>query len=396
MTSDVVSILKNIGTAGANEDGSYTRDAYSKEYFQAVDVVKKYMTELGMKVTLDAAGNVRGILEGSQDALPHILLGSHLDTVTKGGLYDGAYGVAGALAALFQLKDANIRLNHTIEIYGFNGEENALGGTFGSRALAGLIDVSKASFVEDIKKYRHTPEEIKACKRNFNDAKCYIELHIEQGERLDAEGLDIGVVSGIVGITRYKVTALGKSNHAGTTQMFRRRDALVGMSKLIVQGNELCRQIDKDMVFTVGTIECYPGAKNVVPGKVECYFEMRHLDKSKTDHLIESIKEKAREIQDCEFTFEQEVYMPAALCKREIMNIVEDAAADQKLSSVVMPSGAGHDADSIAHHIPIGMIFVPSKDGLSHCKEEWTSDEQLLKGVQVLSETLKRIDESKP
>lgn len=218
MTRDVISILNSIGKAGANPDGSYTRDAYSKEYFQAVDVVKAFMTELGMDVSVDAAGNVRGVLPGLQPEMPHIIMGSHLDTVTNGGLYDGAYGVAGALAALFQLKEQGIKLNHTVEIYGFNGEENAMGSTFGSRAITGLIDVSTPDFVSEIKQYGHTPEEISKCKRDFHDAKCFLELHVEQGERLDAEGTNIGVVSGIVGITRYKVTALGKSNHAGTTR----------------------------------------------------------------------------------------------------------------------------------------------------------------------------------
>ena len=392
MTRDVISILNSIGKAGANPDGSYTRDAYSKEYFQAVDVVKGFMTELGMSVSVDAAGNVRGVLPGLQPEMPHIIMGSHLDTVTNGGLYDGAYGVAGSLAALFQLKEQGTKLNHTVEIYGFNGEENAMGSTFGSRAITGLIDVSTPDFISEIKRYGHTPEEILNCKRDFHDAQCFLELHVEQGERLDAEGTEIGVVSGIVGITRYKVTALGKSNHAGSTQMFRRKDALVGMSKLIVQGDALCREIHKDLVFTVGTIECYPGAKNVVPGKVECYFEMRHLQQEKLDALIESIKEKAKEISDCTFTFEQEVHMPAVFCDKEIMQTMEQVSKAHGLSHVVMPSGAGHDAESIAHRVPIGMIFVPSKDGLSHCKEEWTSDKDLLNGATILCDTLQKID----
>ena len=392
MARDVVEILKEIGKVGRNADGSYTRHAYSKEFFQAVDVIKGFMQELGMEITTDAAGNVLGVLPGNKPELKHIIMGSHLDTVEKGGLYDGAYGVTGALAALFALKEKNIKLDHTVEVYGFNGEEDALGGTFGSRAVTGLIARDNKLLNEGIQAYGHTVEEILACKRELKDAKCYLELHIEQGERLDEKKINIGVVSGIVGIVRYKVVAHGTSNHAGSTQMFRRKDALVGMSKLIVKGNELCKKIDPDMVFTVGTITCAPGAKNVIPGRVECCFEMRQLEKVKTDALIEAIKAAAPEIPDCDFTFEPEMYAPGVLCNREIMNTLQTVAKTNNFSYVVMPSGAGHDAESMGHHIPIGMIFVPSKDGFSHCKEEWTSDKDLQNGVKVMSGALELLD----
>lgn len=389
MERDVVSILKKIGTAGADKDGSYTRHLFSKEFFQAVDIVKEFMEELGMKVTVDAVGNVRGILPGEKPQLKHIIMGSHLDTVNKGGLYDGAYGVAGALAALFQLKEKNIKLNHTVEIYGFNGEER---GTIGSRVLVGLIGKDDQYFEKEVNEYGHTMDEVISCKRDFSDAKCFLELHIEQGERLDKENINIGIVSGIVGIAMYQVVALGKSNHAGTTQMFRRQDALVGMAKLIVKGNELCRKIDTDMVFTVGTISCSPGAKNVIPDRVECCFGMRHLDKAKTDALIKAIKAEAEKIPDCKFTFQQSTYIPAALCDKEIVADLETITKENNLSSVVMPSGAGHDADSFAHVFPIGMIFVPSKDGLSHCKEEWTAESDLRNGVIVLRNLVEKLD----
>lgn len=392
MARDVVEILKEIGKVGRNADGSYTRHAYSKEFFQAVDVIKGFMQELGMEITTDAAGNVLGVLPGNKPELKHIIMGSHLDTVEKGGLYDGAYGVTGALAALFALKEKNIKLDHTVEVYGFNGEEDALGGTFGSRAVTGLIARDNKLLNEGIQAYGHTVEEILACKRELKDAKCYLELHIEQGERLDEKKINIGVVSGIVGIVRYKVVAHGTSNHAGSTQMFRRKDALVGMSKLIVKGNELCKKIDPDMVFTVGTITCAPGAKNVIPGRVECCFEMRQLEKIKTDALIEAIKAAAPEIPDCDFTFEPEMYAPGVLCDSKIMDTLQTVAKTNNLSYVVMPSGAGHDAESMAHHIPIGMIFVPSKDGFSHCKEEWTADSDLQNGVKIMSGALELLD----
>lgn len=389
MDRDVVSILNKIAVAGANADGSYTREPFSKEYFQAVDTVNGFMEELGMTVTVDAAGNAHGILPGLNPALKHIIMGSHLDTVEQGGKYDGAYGVAGALAVLFQLKEAKVQLNHTVEIYGFNGEERS---TIGSKAVAGLIDKDDNYFAAQIKGYGHTVDEMLPCKRDFSDAKCFLELHIEQGERLDKEKLNIGIVSGIVAAARYKVVALGKSNHAGTTQMFRRHDALVGMCKLILKGNELCRALDPDMVFTVGTISCEPGAKNVIPGRVECCFGMRQLDKTKMAALIEAIKEEAEKISDCKFIIEPESFIPAAMCDKQIVADLETVTKTAQLSSVVMPSGAWHDCNSFANLCPIGMIFVPSRDGLSHCKEEWTGDNDLQNGVKVLKGLVEKLD----
>ena len=391
--NSIKQMLMCIASFGKGENGSYTRGCYTPEYFQAVKATRQVMEELGMEVSEDAAGNVRGVLSGTDPALPHILMGSHLDTVPQGGLFDGAYGVAGALETVRQLKENGTKLRHTVEIYGFNGEEsNPIGGTFGSRAIAGLIDVKQPGFTEALAQYGHTPEEILACKRDFADAKCYLELHIEQGDHLFNEGLDIGVVSGIVGIVRYRVTALGKSNHAGTTLMKNRQDAMVGMAKLITNGDALCRAIDDNLVFTVGTITCEPGSENVIPGKVVCTFEMRHMDSKMTDRLIAKIEEAAQSIPNCQFTFEKRVDKGSIPCDRHLMENIEKSAAVCGTKYVVMPSGAGHDANAIGHRVPVGMIFVPSKDGLSHCKEEWTDEGYLVKGQAVLARTVLELD----
>lgn len=391
--NSIKNMLETIASFGKGADGSYTRGCYTPEYFQAVKATAKVMESLGMQVSEDAAGNVHGVLPGTDPSLPHILMGSHLDTVPQGGLFDGAYGVAGALESVKELQAAGKKLRHTVEIYGFNGEEsNPIGGTFGSRAIAGLVDVKQPGFAEALAQYGHTPEEILACKRDFSDAKCYLELHIEQGDHLFNEGLDIGVVSGIVGIVRYRVTALGKSNHAGTTMMKNRQDAMVGMAKLIAKGDALCRAIDDNLVFTVGTIHCEPGSENVIPGKVVCTFEMRHMDGKMTDRLIAKIEEAAQTIPNCKFTFEKRVDKGSVPCDKHLMATIEQAAKDCSVSAVVMPSGAGHDANAIGHRVPVGMIFVPSRDGLSHCKEEWTDENDLANGVAVLRQTLEELD----
>lgn len=391
--NQVNDILLSIGQAGRNDNGSYTRACYSHEYFMAVDIAEKIMREYGMDTSRDTAGNLHGILRGSEPTLKSIIIGSHLDTVPEGGLFDGAYGVAGGLDVVRRFAESGDKPRHTIEIYAFNAEESSpLGGTFGSRAVAGLVSPEQPGLAEALKKYGHTVPEIMDCRRDFSDAKCYLELHIEQGDYLFNEGLKIGVVSGIVGVIRYRVTAIGQSNHAGTTMMKNRRDAMVAMARLIAEADKRCRAIDDKLVLTIGTIRCWPGSENVIPGKVECTFEMRHMDSAKTDELIKEIREIAAGIDTVKFEIVNMVNKGAVSCDAHLMDVIIKAAEDAGESHVVMPSGAGHDANPMAHRVPIGMIFVPSRDGLSHCAEEWTEPYDLNAGAGVLYRTVLALD----
>lgn len=387
-------ILAAIGQAGKNPDGSYTRICFSPSYFQAVEIVRNKMEELGMQVNQDVAGNIHGVLPGSDPKAKSIIMGSHLDTVPSGGLYDGAYGVAGALEVVRRLKESGVQLRHPIEIYGFNAEEsNPVGGTFGSRAITGLVDPHQPGLEEALQGYGRTVQEIMDCQRDFHDAKCYLELHIEQGDHLDDIGVQIGVVRGIVGIVRYKITAIGHSNHAGTTQMKNRRDAMVAMARLIAQADQRCREIDDTLVLTVGTIQCWPDSENVIPGKVECSFEMRHMDGEKTDAMIQAIEEITKTIDTVTFQIEKQIDKGSVRCDEHLMQLIDQAAEEEGASRVVLPSGAGHDANPMAHRLSMGMIFVPSKDGLSHCGEEWTAPEDLTRGADVLYRTVQKLDQ---
>lgn len=281
-----------------------------------------------------------------------------------------------------------------VSIYGFNGEEsNPLGGTFGSRAVTGLVSPDQPDLEKSLKEYGHTVQEIMDCRRDFSDAKCYLELHIEQGDYLYNEGLDIGVVSGIVGIVRYRVTVKGHSNHAGTTMMKNRRDALVAMSKLIVAADQRCRAIDDTLVFTVGTIRCWPGSENVIPGEVECSFEMRHMDHEKTDELARAVEEIAAGIPNIKFEMVKMIDKGSVRCDPHLMQRIEAAAAELGVQYAVIPSGAGHDANPMAHRLPMGMIFVPSEKGLSHCGEEWTDSAHLEYGADILYRTVLKLDQ---
>lgn len=389
----VVQYLKQINSAGANEDGSFTRSPFSDEYFQAAEVVQKIMKSLGMRTEYDAAGNIHGILPGAEPGLGAIIMGSHLDTVPHGGMYDGAYGVACALETVRRLQERQQPITHTIEVYGFNGEESGpLGGTFGSRVITGVIDLNAKNINRTLKDFGRTADEMKSCIRDFSHARCYLEAHIEQGPVLYERHIRVGVVNGIVGIRRYLVTASGQNNHAGTTTMSSRKDSLLAMAKLMVQANEACKELDQALVLTFGTIENEPNATAVIPGKTSCTFEVRHMKDNLCTTMYQIVREIANSIPDARFDFRELVDdKDSVLCDPTIMAYMEDAAEKRELSYMVLHSGAGHDANPMAHRIPMAMLFVPSKDGRSHCKEEWSSDESLKDGADVMYDTVCRI-----
>lgn len=395
MTQDnlVVSYLEQINTAGANADGSFTRMPYSAEYFQAAERVKAIMEELGMRTEFDAAGNIHGVLSAADGCAKSVIMGSHLDTVPHGGMFDGAYGVACALETVRRLIESNVPLTNTIEVYGFNGEESGpLGGTFGSRVITGVIDLNAKKIDSALKEFGHTAEEMGHCVRDFSHSRCYLEAHIEQGPILFEKKVQIGIVSGIVGIRRYRVTACGQSNHAGTTTMSSRKDSLLAMAKLIVRSNEACKTLDPALVLTFGTIENKPNATAVIPGETSCTFEVRHMKDDLCTSMYRIVRELAADIPDAVFTFTELVDdKDSVLCDPTIMKYMEVNAEKRGLSHMILHSGAGHDANPMAHRMPMAMLFIPSKDGRSHCKEEWSSQEELLNGADVMYDTVLRI-----
>ena len=387
-------MLMEIGGIGRNEDGSITRLGFSEGYFQALEKVKERMESLGMQTEVDPVGNLHGVLPGKDPSLKSIVLGSHLDTVIKGGVFDGMLGVTGAVECVYRLKEQGITLDHTLEIWGFNMEESSiLGGTFGSRVITGMLDPDQPGYAEKLATFGRTPDDVRAAKKDISKYDCYLEYHIEQGDKLDNAGIDVGVVSGIVSVIRYQVTAHGVSNHAGTTMMPNRRDALVGMSKLIVASEARARELDDTLVFTVGKLSVSPGQENVIPNEVVATFEMRHMDKAVTDRFYADIQALAGEIPNCAFTFESTVAEYATPCDPELIRTIDQVCARLGVSRVVMPSGAGHDANSMAHgQVPIGMIFVPSVRGISHDGKEWTEPRHVDLGADVLYHTVLTLD----
>ena len=388
--------LMEIAVVGENEDGSITRlGGINEKYRQGLAIAKRQMEQAGLQTEVDPILNLVGTLPGTDPNAKAILIGSHLDTVMRGGKFDGVLGVSGGIEVANRLKEEGRKLRHPLQVWGFNLEEaSPVGGTFGCRSVVGMVNMEQSDFEERLSQYGWTKQTIKDTKRDVNGYACYLEYHIEQGDKLDNEKIDIGVVSGIVSVIRYDVTARGVSNHAGTTMMANRKDALVGMSKLIVRGDELAREIDDTLVFTVGKQRVLPGQENVIPCQVDATFEMRHMDKEKTDELIARIEAYAAQIPDCEFTFVNTTAKYSTPCDPYLIKTIDRVCQENGISHVIMPSGAGHDANPMAHEgVPIGMIFVPSVGGKSHCGEEWTEPYHCDLGADVLYKCILALDE---
>lgn len=380
-----------IGEIGKTDKG-ITRIAYSKEYFEALNRLKELMLEQRLEVTVDKVGNLFGKRKGLKN-LPSIMVGSHLDTVKNGGLLDGNLGVIAALECIYVLNENNISTNHPIEIVAFNAEEGSeMGGTFGSRVIMGRQDTSEIGLSEKLAKYSMTIQDIKESIRDSNDIKAFLELHIEQGGNLDNKGTPIGVVNGIAGITRYKITVIGEANHAGTTPMNLRKDALVMASRLILEIDNISKNMGNPFVSTIGFIKANPGSVNVIPGEVELILEMRDLDKERIDLVFQKIQDYTQTIEDYQFEFEFLIDKPPVKTSGIITMLIEEICIDKGINYEIMASGAGHDAKEIANNVPTGMIFVPSKDGKSHCPEEFTEWENVSLGAQILLETIMKID----
>jgi beta-ureidopropionase / N-carbamoyl-L-amino-acid hydrolase len=388
--------LDALARFGATPEGGTNRLAYSDDDLAAREFVTDLMGQAGLDVTVDLAGNLLGRRAGRDTSLPPLLMGSHIDSVPQGGSYDGQVGSMGAIEVVRSLDEARVSTRHPLEVFIFQNEE---GGKTGSRALSGEVegfelDIETASgftIGEGIRRLGGDPSRLAEVRRVPGAAAAYLELHIEQGAILDRIGISIGIVEGIVGIKRWNVAVEGFANHAGTTPMSDRRDALVAAGRFIDQVNEVARTMDGRQVATVGRIEAYPGAPNVVPGRVELSLEIRDLTMDKIDLVFAEIERRATSIgvaTGTTFEFSQFYVSRAAPTDERLQRLCSEAADLLELSHRAMPSGAGHDAQSIALFAPIGMIFVPSVGGVSHSPREFTRPAHIEAGANVLLQAL--------
>ncbi|HEV8427694.1 MAG TPA: M20 family metallo-hydrolase [Pyrinomonadaceae bacterium] len=387
---------------GKNPQGGASRIAYSEADKQGREYVLTLLRDAKLEVKIDAAGNLIGRRAGSANNLKPLLIGSHIDTVPEGGNYDGVVGSMGAIEVAQTLAENSVTLRHPLEVVIFQNEE---GGLIGSRAMDGeltkkeldLVSRSGKTIRDGIKFIGGDVAKLAEVRRQKGDIAAYLELHIEQGGILDTEKINIGVVEGIVGINWWDVTIEGFANHAGTTAMNNRQDALLAGAKFIEAVNRIVTSVPGRQVGTVGRINALPGAPNVIPGKVVLSLELRDLDAAKINMLFERIQAEAQKIaadSKTKFDFKEiNVNIPAPTDPK-IRSVISAVAGELGLTIKPMPSGAGHDAQDMARLGPVGMIFVPSVGGISHSPREFSRPEDIANGANVLLHTLLKLDRS--
>lgn len=388
--------------AGAFADG-VSRIAYSDADLAGRRYVMGLMRAAGLSPRVDPAGNIFGRRAGTDGTLPPILFGSHIDSVPNGGNFDGDLGSLAALGVLEALSSARLRTRHPLEMVVWANEEGVAFGDVlgGSRVVAGDLKAdmnqvwSGMTRAEAIRRIGGDPSRITEAVRPKGAHHCYLELHIEQGATLDREKIAVGVVEGIVAIRRYEVTVSGVANHAGSTAMADRHDALLAASHLTIAVNDVVTALPGHHVGTVGRLEVTPNAPNVVPGVVRLTIELRDLSMDKLTRLAETIQGRAIEIgKQTRTSIEstRTVSTAPANAAGETQQAIERVAEGLRLASRRLPSGAGHDAQMMAQLSPMGMIFVPSIGGISHSPRELTTWDQCAQGANVLLGTVLEMD----
>ena len=401
---NVHSLIEELAQYTLPDKGMH-RLTYTPDWLESRKVIRKEMENIGMTTWEDGAGNLFGRLPGSDpEALP-VATGSHLDTVPHGGKYDGILGVVGGLAAIAEIQKSG-PTKHPLELIIFAAEEASRfgSGMMGSKLLLGMGDLDKWLATPDtsgmplenvLKNSGLEPQKLKEPIKNQWHA--FLELHIEQGPVLERENLDIGVVEAIAGPTSFKVTVKGLAGHSGATPMPGRKDAMVTAARMIIAAKEIgLARSHQSIVTTVGNVWVYPGAVNVIPGQVDFLLDVRGIQKEIIWETIDEIKATFEKIaQEEQGTVEINLMTtddPTPLSP-EIVSLLSELAQEENLSYKVMPSGAGHDAMNMVTATPTGMIFIPCLGGISHNPDEYSSPEQIDKGILLLTKALKKLAE---
>lgn len=392
--------LNTMAAIGAQPNGSVCRRAFSQEDQQSRELLASWMAKAGMGVRVDAAGNLIGRLDGREAHSPVLMMGSHLDTVPNGGRFDGVLGVLAGLEVVRCLREQGRQLHHPVELVVFADEESTM---VGSKAIAGtaLLDpdqytTNNGQAIEvNLKRIGGDFSALTTARREDAEIAAYLELHVEQGGVLERRDDVIGVVEGVVGIRRFTVTIEGEANHAGTTPMCGRRDALVAASQVVLAVNGLSRNHPSQPVATVGKLDVWPNAANVVPGQVVMSVAMRDLNPSVLDLLCRELEgelEAIRANTGCTVQLTPQFSVDPTPADPLLSSTIREVAADLGLRHSDLPSRASHDAQEMGRRWPMGMIFVPSRGGLSHTPAEFTSSDDCAAGTAVLLETLQRLD----
>lgn len=402
----VMEHLNEIYQCGAKPDGTFTRMAYSREDKKGREVFCGYFEKLGIPTRVDQAGNLIARMEGTDPSLPAIMVGSHLDTVPDGGKYDGAVGCMGGLVVCETLIQEGRKLKHPLEVVVFTDEEGFRfgSGLLGSSALCGEeldihpedLDIEGKTRREVFEGCGMSVEHVAGAKRDPESIHCFIELHVEQGGTLDKKQIPVGIVSSIAGVSRFEVTITGEANHAGSTMMEDRKDALVAASHFIGQVPETVRTHGNPYtVSTVGTIRVTPNSVNVVPGTCTFQLEIRDQNDAVMKEIETRLHTTLEEIcqrEDVSYTWDPISYHAPAPMNEAVKKAIETAVKKTGTDYMVLPSGAFHDSLLMTGLVPTGMIFVPSENGISHSRYEFTKEEDIGLGCAVLLETILEVD----
>ena len=389
---------------GATGDGGVNRPTFSEAHLAARKWFREQIEKAELEFLMDGAGNHSAFLAcGDKDAQT-LLLGSHLDSVPNGGRFDGALGVMAALEVLRTIKEAGLRLRLNLEAIDFTDEEGTLVGLLGSAALAGHLRPEilqnprggRESLVEGMKRAGLYDQSMLSAARSKASLAGYLELHIEQGKRLERAGIDIGIVSTIVGISSYRLSFIGRADHAGTTTMEDRLDASLGASAFTLAAREIAMNDFPNCVLNIGNMEFTPGAFNIVPERVDVALEFRSPDEDEFQQLDRTLLERAK-AEAQRFGLDLKVdflgkHSPTVMSKK-VQQTFADACETLGLTHTSLVSGAGHDGQSLAGICPVGMIFVPSVDGASHSPREFTKWEDCVNGANVLLQAALRLAE---
>lgn len=396
----IVELIERVADKAADPKGGITRLLYSKEWVDTQMELKKIMEEEGLVAYFDEVGNLYGSLKGHTLCDETIMTGSHVDTVVNGGKYDGMYGIIAGIVALSQLKEKYGQGKRSIEVVSFAEEEGSRFPTvfWGSKNFLGyeerleveaIKDGDGIAFIDAMNKAGFKFKETEKGKRN--DVVAFLEAHVEQGNVLELENIDIGIVDNITGQKRYKVEIKGTANHAGTTPMEYRRDAFYAASKMICNIIDRAKEYGNPLVATAGFIEVKPNVGNVVPGSAEFTLDIRHTDgdflNKFTMEIIDFMKVTAEEC-NVEVKIHKWMDEPPVPMDKELVKCIEKVCSEKQVNYKIMHSGAGHDSQLIAKEIPTAMIFVPSHEGISHNPKEHTDSKYLTKGVEVLIDSI--------
>jgi len=393
--------ILDLAAIGKLPNGGVRRVAFTEADLQARRQVQAWMETAGLTVRTDAAGNLIGRYAGQVDTAPALATGSHIDTVPVAGAFDGCLGVLAGIELVQTLQDHGIRLQHPLEVMVFTDEERSV---IGSKAMAGQVQEDPTYYarldgtpIQDcLEKIGGDWDRIATARRSPAEIAAFVELHVEQGGVLEHRGLPLGIVTGVVGQYRFAVEVVGRPNHAGTTPMHLRQDALVAAAQIVLAVHQIARETPGDQVATVGYLTVSPNATNTVPGRVDLRIDLRDLSQDHLECLVQQMRQAFAAIATrtgTDIMMRETLHILPTLASPRILHTIEQICQRGDLAYTHLPSRAGHDAQEIGRFTEMGMIFVPSRGGISHSEAEDTAPEDCALGANLLLHTFVALDQ---